>query len=658
MARLKSYPDTIRNKAEKLLLEGDPQKFIQNTFQKMHVGDKVLVETLPVCAASTFITGKNSGLPIKITGYSGKGKSSGSDSFLELVPSYMVIKGGLSDKYLYYAEDLQAGSICFVDDKELSPSLQELVKNSITNFQNPEHYRTVINGEPVDLTAPARTAWIFASVDGFDEEQMSNRFLQAEIDSSEEQDHCVAQFQRKSEIENISTTFQDDVEVCRCIYDLLGLRTYDIRIPFAEAIIWNHEHNRRNQLKFFDIIRAVCLYKVHQRDQVNGYYLAIVEDYKKACEIYKQTTVQNNSNLTASEQKVICSFVQENMAKGFYKDPKPENAIRLTYEQLEALTGIKKAYLKKLINGKNSQSLGLGGKVIGLGSETSGDGKQKKLFYYTGAASFEIYEQFSSLASEDLIEATISKSLKALLQATNKEDKIVKEIFWELADELPSLPAVTQAIPSQKVSSTQDVNDSSITNNTMKKSIVTLKKENDPESENFPVSPEVKKCENLEKNEEKNICFTLNPQNQGNDLKIEPLDAQMLDPSSKVTKGNKSNDALLDNETLLVTGIGDTMNLEVHTRKIQEYIDKECHGNHVTKSVDDHITAFKKYCPEFRQVDRCHLEYAFNKVLKSTPTLDKIPGRNVGPLAVKKKSKGIEILEKALKVEKEEEIEV
>jgi len=226
LIQLQNYPSHIREKADKLLLDGDPQEFIQATFKKLHIGDEMLVDTLPVCAASTFLIGKNSGLPIKISGSSGKGKSSGVDSFLDLIPSYMLIKGGLSDKYLYYSDDMQAGSICFVDDKELSEPMKELVKNSITNFQKPEHHRTVINGEPKDLIAPERTVWIFVSVDGFDDEQINNRLLQAEIDSSRTQDSKVAAFQRESENADISSSFKDDVETCKCIYDLLGLRTY------------------------------------------------------------------------------------------------------------------------------------------------------------------------------------------------------------------------------------------------------------------------------------------------------------------------------------------------------------------------------------------------------------------------------------------------
>lgn len=57
-------------------------------------------------------------------------------------------------------------------------------------------------------------------------------------------------------------------------------------------------------------------------------------------------------------------------------------------------------------------SLGLGGKVKGLGFEGSGDGRQKKLIYYTGAADFEKYTKFSSLSDESKIIEATNKSIR------------------------------------------------------------------------------------------------------------------------------------------------------------------------------------------------------------------------------------------------------
>ena len=222
----------------------------------------------------------------------------------------MAIRAGFSDKYLYYSDTVLPGSMSFLDDRELSPAAVELCKNSITNFQVPIEYNTVINGEPKELTAPERSVFIFSSVEGFDDEQMNNRCLQCEIDSSEEQDKKVAEQQRNKEIADTSKSFKHDMEICKCIYDLLGLLTYEIKIPFVKAINWTHTHNRRNQPKFFDIIRAVCLYRINQREYINGFYLATPEDYHEACKIYEETTVQNNTNLAKNEQKIVAYFIK------------------------------------------------------------------------------------------------------------------------------------------------------------------------------------------------------------------------------------------------------------------------------------------------------------------------------------------------------------
>lgn len=156
---------------------GDPYLFVYNAWRKQHVGDEPLGKSLAVCAASTLITGNNDGLHFKPSGASGKGKTSGIDAFLNLLPPSMVIRGGISDKYVYYAEnEINDGSIVFMDDRPLNDNLKGVVKNSISNFQNPETHRTVIDGKPVTFTPAKRMIWIFASVDGFDDDQLANRF--------------------------------------------------------------------------------------------------------------------------------------------------------------------------------------------------------------------------------------------------------------------------------------------------------------------------------------------------------------------------------------------------------------------------------------------------------------------------------------------------
>ena len=51
------------------------------------------------------------------------------------------------------------------------------------------------------------------------------------------------------------------------------------------------------------------------------------------------------------------------------------------------------------------------------------------------------------------------------------------------------------------------------------------------------------------------------------------------------------------NENQTMTVRSEASNLQHTTEKIQEYLNKECHGNSVTKSIDAHIHDFRKAVP-------------------------------------------------------------
>jgi len=457
IARINTYPEIMRSRAEQELLTGDPYKFNLDTWKRRHIGDEVVGQTLIACAGSTFIVGKNAGLHFKPSGESGKGKTSGVDTFLDQLPPSMIIRGGLSDKYIYYGDDINAGSICFVDDRDLSDNLKEVVKNSISNFQKPEFHRTVINGTPKKFRASPRTSWIFASVDGFDDEQIDNRFLKADVDSTHEQDEKVAEFQRKGEFSDILTSDNEDLEVCKCMFDILSLFTYDIRVPYAEAIIWNHVKNRRNQPKFIDIIRSVCLYKIYQRECVSGCFLANMEDYTQAVEIYKGTATQNNINLTAQEQKVLNVFITQNKAVGYYKNPLKTAAARMDIEELMDATGFKRSRLVQILEGRRDRNTyGMFDKVDQLYKEESETGR-KTLYFYKGNVDFSTFERFTSIKSTEDVEK-LTENIKRQLQSTTAstvtiENDIRSRIISNCYHLLPSVTKQMVTVKSTSVSS-------------------------------------------------------------------------------------------------------------------------------------------------------------------------------------------------------------
>lgn len=120
------------------------------------------------------------------------------------------------------------------------------------------------------------------------------------------------------------------------------------------------------------------------------------------------------------------------------------------------------------------------------------------------------------------------------------------------------------------------------------------------------------------------------------------------DTLPKVSIGIEGIASTPDTEIPKVSGTDDTKSLEVISSKIQEYLNKECHGSAITQSIDTHVNDFRKLYPEFKKESRLHLEYAFRKVLKSAPPLDKSQQKEDTLQKPVVEKKGIAILKKAL----------
>lgn len=156
----------------------------------------------------------------------------------------------------------------------------------------------------------------------------------ADVDSSEEQDAAVAKHQGNQEIQRLLGNYSFETDVCQCIFSLLSLKTYDVVIPFQQEIAaqWNHKKNRRNQPKFRDIIKAVCIYKIFQRQHIKEVTIATFNDFLRALTIYGSTAKQNNTNLTADEEAIIKYLLDKNLEdKDFRQAKTPTEKMQYAY---------------------------------------------------------------------------------------------------------------------------------------------------------------------------------------------------------------------------------------------------------------------------------------------------------------------------------------
>ncbi|WP_067073145.1 hypothetical protein [Methanoculleus horonobensis] len=276
-----------RHRAMEILRHGDPLAFLLVTFNRNHVGDRTVAECLAMSLASQSVENTN-GLHVAVSGNSGKGKTHACTTMQNLVPEAYRLRGTVSDKALYYDDDLRPGTVLLFDDVSLSEDLQEVLKSATTNFRQPIEHRTLTTERKLRVcTIPERCVWWLAKVEDMGDDQVMNRMLTAWIDDSIEQDRRVLEHMKEVEATGPLPTEEEDVLVCRAIWEGVKGEILPVRIPFARRVQFSATQNRRNPGMLFDLIKCHARLFYQQRDRgEDGAVIARPEDFAAAATLY------------------------------------------------------------------------------------------------------------------------------------------------------------------------------------------------------------------------------------------------------------------------------------------------------------------------------------------------------------------------------------
>jgi hypothetical protein len=256
--------------ARQILETGDPLAYMVDTFNLDHVGDEILGQCLALSLASRIVW-NSKGLHTITTGESGKGKSDGYRAMLRQVPARFKLDGSFSDKSLYYKTDLSPLSVFFVDDKDMSDSLQEILKESTSSFTQPiTHHTLTSDRKPLTCTIPERCVWWVAKKEGAGDDQVLNRMLTVWVNESDEQDRAVigSAIDREARDDDRPAGEHREIAICRAMWEIIHHQMIDVNLSgFAKRIRFSNVKNRRNPLMFFDMIKSVAALRFLQRDR-------------------------------------------------------------------------------------------------------------------------------------------------------------------------------------------------------------------------------------------------------------------------------------------------------------------------------------------------------------------------------------------------------
>ncbi len=260
----------VVKKAQEVLEHGDPVRYFLDCFERDHVGDLTLARCLIASIASQTVRNTH-GIHVYVTGESGKGKSSGMMAMLRQVPDEFKLAERLSNKALYYSDDLNAGTVLMLDDIALSEELQEILKEATTKFTRRIRQRIVTKERKIQhCTIPERCVWWLANVSALYDDQVLNRMLIAWVDDSEEQDREVFKRKLLGEERDPEEAIEDPFElrVCREMWRVLKEQhLVYVQVPFARRIRMASVRNRRNPDVLLDLVRSHALIHLFQRER-------------------------------------------------------------------------------------------------------------------------------------------------------------------------------------------------------------------------------------------------------------------------------------------------------------------------------------------------------------------------------------------------------
>jgi hypothetical protein len=325
-----------RQRALDILQHGDPLSFLLDTFHREHVGDRIVAECLIMSVASQSVANTR-GLHVAISGNSGKGKTHACNTMLSLLPEEFRMKGTVSNKALYYHDQLRPGSVLLFDDVSLSDDLQEILKAATASFREPIEHRTVTTDRQMRVCSiPARCVWWLAKVESVGDDQVMNRMLTVWIDDSADQDRAVLEHMKEREAMPAGDPDLDpDVLACRALWEILKEQVVHVRIPFATRINFSATQNRRNPGMLFDLIKCHALLFIYQREKDDkGSLVATREDFTYARQLFLAITSDAGGQETKQTRNEAAAL--ETIAKmgvEYFTIKQLQDALGLSYHQ-------------------------------------------------------------------------------------------------------------------------------------------------------------------------------------------------------------------------------------------------------------------------------------------------------------------------------------
>jgi hypothetical protein len=325
--------------------------------------DAALIEVLAFMGGRE-LTGD--GVHQKVSGGPGAGKSVIINAGQACLPQAILYAGAFTPKALVYDKTLKPGIIVKVDEsQELTPEFLSIMKESISSFQTPIKYRTVLDKKDgtITLTIPERITWVIVSVDNIGEEQVLDRLFPLGIDSKDTfQNITDFRLTRRNEGREKLSVNEDVMRIRYALTHYLD-KKFRVLVPYAQRIAYKDAVKRDQRLQeFFEnciIYHAVLCYRERDHQEKDGLITVCANeaDFHAVTKIgIFNRPVQTTNRLLPSE----IQFIRDVVANKHHLSQFPVGRSELLK------MGYSQSRLSHILNGRDKKGNGLLSKVHGM----------------------------------------------------------------------------------------------------------------------------------------------------------------------------------------------------------------------------------------------------------------------------------------------------
>jgi len=638
--RLTAYPEHVIKKANAILDTGDPFGFIMKVWNKKHVGDTELGETLLCSVGCTQVLNAAIGIHNKPSGDAQSGKSHGCYEMGNLFPAWKFLSSTFTAKNLYYNTRLHPGVIVYTDDVDLSDKNSEVIqtlKKATADFQSPTFLDTVIDGDAKVLSIPERVTFWASSVGSIEDVQLGTRFICSGTEDGQEHNHEVNHKQNGRCAGKPLEEDNEEILVCRCVLEYICDQLFYVFTPYGFVSSWTEESEKRNHDKFIDILMSVTVFKFRQRETVHGCLVGTLEDWKQAVSIYSNVAKNNSCLLTDEEIRILYSIHE--MGE-MYEEGVPHKRL-LAYMKESGIYTKSTSTLKRTLIGKlGAENTGFKEKVPGFsfenvfmskldenGLEKPEEGKTKTLCYTYNGDLFDGIPKGTDVVDyiKNSIFVTCDYSVAEAYEKLFREDPIrahslseKSEIFenWKQSLRNHNTPSEILRNPQKSQGLISEKSSQQLPNNN---NIIYINNLRNHENDNRGVagiSVCVLGC-GIDEGTHAKLMSEFTPENGISVISEAPAcDHAMISENMGLTSEPTDNDNVLNSETHILNSEPKILNSDIVSllkRALNKFAWDEYHGT--VSDIDEFARRFNSKVPEYHKVlGRDAIGYNANKL--------------------------------------------